>query len=136
MWPGLLNYTNMELKYFKPEEFLMDGKPVFDKMNPDFLVTLDTCRAVAGVPFKITSCYRSPSKNRQVGGSPGSMHLKGRAVDIVCADGANRAVIMKAAINLGLTVGIMEYGLHLDNRDVQIVFHYYGRYKTVKSPDE
>lgn len=114
----------------------MDGKPVFDKMDVAFLLKLDTCRDLAAVPFKITSSYRSPEKNRRVGGAPGSMHLKGRAVDIECPDGATRAVIMKAALTLGLSVGIMRDALHLDNRDPQIVFDYYTRYGSTNSPDE
>ena len=126
----------MELKYFKPSEFTMDGKPVYDKMDPDFLLKLDTCRALADVPFKITSCYRSPSKNRSVGGAPGSMHLKGRAVDIACADGETRAAIAKAALDLGLSIGIMKNAIHLDNREVQIIFHYYDRYGVGSSAEE
>lgn len=103
----------------------MDGKVVFNKMQPEFLSLLDQCRGAAGVPFIISSCYRSPEKNRRVGGSPGSMHLKGRAVDIVVTIGETRAKIMLAALTLGLTVGVMKDALHIDNRDKQIVFHYY-----------
>lgn len=126
---GAFNFLKMELRNFKPEEFTMDGKVVFHEMQPEFLALLDQCREDSGVPFKITSCYRSPEKNRRVGGSPGSMHLKGRAVDIVCPQSANRAKIMKAALALGLTVGVMPTALHLDNRDNQIVFHYYSKYQ-------
>ena len=118
----------MELKHFKPAEFTEDLRPVFDKMHPDFLLKLDTCRDLCGVPFAITSSYRSPEKNRRVGGAPGSMHLKGRAVDITCPDGVTRAIIMKTALNLGLSVGVMRNGLHLDDREEQIVFHYYQKY--------
>lgn len=114
----------------------MDGKPVFNKMNPDFLVKLDTCRELSGVPFRITSSFRTPEKNRRVGGSPGSMHLKGRAVDIECESGEDRAIIIKTALNLGLSVGVMRTGLHLDDRDVQIVFDYYKRYGEGKALEE
>lgn len=126
----------MNLKHFKPEEFTMDGKPVFNKMNPDFLVKLDTCRELSGIPFRITSSFRTPEKNRRVGGSPGSMHLKGRAVDIECESGEDRAIIIKTALNLGLSVGVMRAGLHLDDRDVQIVFDYYKRYGEGKALEE
>ena len=117
------------MKYFQESEFVMDGKPVFGRMNKAFLEKLDTCRHLAGVPFHITSSYRTPEKNRRVGGSPGSMHLKGRAVDVLCTDGIIRAAIVKAALSLGLSVGVMKNGLHLDDRDMQVVFHYYDRYK-------
>lgn len=115
----------MELKHFSPSEFTMDGKVVFDKMDTAFLALLDQCRELAGVPFIISSCYRTPSKNRKVGGSVGSLHLKGRAVDVICTMGETRAKIMKAAMELGLSVGVMPNALHLDDREDQIVFHYY-----------
>lgn len=108
----------------------MDGLPVFDNMQPEFLQLLDECRHIAGVPFKITSSYRTSEKNAQVGGSQTSMHLKGRAVDIVCTDGAKRAKIIFAALTSGLSVGIMAGALHLDNRntDKPVVFDYYKSY--------
>jgi uncharacterized protein YcbK (DUF882 family) len=126
-----------KLKYFSPSEFTMDGQPVFHKMNPAFLQLLDKCRELAGVPFVITSSYRSPSKNRRVGGSVGSMHLYGRAVDIECPDGATRWKIVKAAMSLGLSVGVMRSALHLDNREgIPTMFDYYPRYGEGVSADE
>lgn len=117
------------MKYFKESEFLMDGSQVFDKMDADFLKALDFVRESADVPFKINSSYRSPAKNRAVGGSPGSMHLLGRAVDIEARTGEIRAKIVDAALAYGLTVGIMENAIHIDNRENQILFHYYAKYK-------
>ena len=114
----------------------MDGRVVFDKMQPEFLALLDQCRQDSGVPFIINSCYRSPAKNKRVGGSPNSMHLFGRAVDITCTLPSTRAVIMKAALSLGLTVGVMRDALHLDNREKQIVFDYYKRYGESQSEEE
>ena len=121
----------MELKHFSPSEFTMIGEVVFDKMHPDFLALLDECRGRAGIPFKITSSYRSPEHNARVGGSPTSMHLKGRAVDIACTSGRMRARVMHAALGIGLTVGVMKTALHLDNRSVEspIVFDYYAKYE-------
>lgn len=117
------------MRYFNPEEFTMDGKTVFQQMDAGFLSLLDECRHIAGVSFKITSSFRTKAKNKAVGGSPNSMHLFGRAVDIVAADGVTRMKIARAALSLGLTVGVMENAVHLDNRDEQILFHYYAKYK-------
>jgi len=36
-----------------------------------------------GVPMTVTSCFRCETHNRNVGGSPNSMHLSGRAIDFV-----------------------------------------------------
>jgi uncharacterized protein YcbK (DUF882 family) len=126
----------IEMKYFKPEEFTMAGKVVFDQMDAGFLAKLDACREAAGVGFTITSSYRSPEHNRRVGGSPRSMHLKGRAVDIRVSDGAMRWAVIKAAIGLGLTVGVMRDALHLDDREGPIVFHYYKTIPAGPSGDE
>lgn len=118
------------MRYFQPHEFHCLGQPVFDKMQPEFLALLDECRHRANIAFKITSSYRDPEHNRRVGGAPNSMHLQGRAVDIACNNPAARWIIIKAAIELGLSVGIMEQALHLDNRDSKpVVFDYYKKYR-------
>jgi uncharacterized protein YcbK (DUF882 family) len=38
--------------------------------------------AETGAPLRVTSTLRTSARNRQVGGSPGSFHLRGRAVDL------------------------------------------------------
>jgi uncharacterized protein YcbK (DUF882 family) len=121
----------MEMRFFKPSEFTQKGLVVFDKMDADFLALLDECRRRAGVPFVITSSYRDPEHNARVGGAPSSWHLKGRAVDVDCVNIRARARIIKAALEVGLTVGIMQYALHLDNRNVDfpVVFDYYAKYR-------
>lgn len=116
------------MSFFKPEEFRMDGQIVFDRMNAAFLVKLAECRRLAGIAFAITSSYRSPEKNRAVGGSPSSMHLQGRAVDVVARNGVARWKIVRAALSLGLSVGIMENAVHIDDRaGTPVLFHYYAK---------
>ncbi len=117
-----------KLKFFSPSEFTQDGRNVYNKMQPEFLQMLDRCRELCGIPLVITSSYRSPSKNRMVGGSVGSLHLKGRAVDIIAIRGETRWKIVKAATEVGLSVGVMRTALHLDNRETPIIFDYYPRY--------
>lgn len=116
------------LRFFKPHEFLMDSVIVYEWMDYPFLLQLDECRALADVPFFITSAFRTASKNKDVGGGKSSMHLLGRAVDIQCTSSTDRFKIIKAATFLGLTVGIMEKAVHLDNRRTPIIFHYYDKY--------
>lgn len=115
------------MKYFTEDEFVMDGTNVFRLMDANFLALLDVCRGIAGVKFVITSSFRTLRKNLAVSGASNSLHLKGRAVDIACTNGKERARIIKAALAVGLSVGVMKNGLHLDDGDVQIVFHYYDQ---------
>jgi uncharacterized protein YcbK (DUF882 family) len=126
----------MNLKFFEQTEFTDDGVNVFSKMDAEFLRRLDRVREACGFPFQITSSYRSPEKNKRVGGSLNSMHLQGRAVDIACTNSVQRWVITREAIKEGLTVGIMPNAIHLDNRPAPILFHYYERFKAGKSKDE
>jgi hypothetical protein len=107
---------------------MMDGTPVYSKMNDAFLLKLDECRHLCGISMSISSSYRTRKKNMIVGGSPSSYHLHGRAVDILISSGSERAKIIGVALGLGLSVGIMENALHLDDRPDQVVFHYYAKY--------
>ena len=50
-------------------------------LNKELLVRLDILRKVYGGPIIITSGYRNPSHNLKVGGTPGSAHLRGEAID-------------------------------------------------------
>ncbi len=110
------------LKHFDFEEFDCptlegSGLPTTDggKMNLDFLHKLDEARELAGVPFKITSGYRSPQHNLDVGGRVGSSHIKGLAVDIACVNSHQRQKILTALIQVGFKrIGIGKTFLHTD----------------------
>lgn len=112
------------LKYFNYQEFDSpdedgSGLPTTDggKMSISFLHKLDEARAIAGVPFKITSGYRSEKHNATVGGRVGSSHLKGVAVDIHCNNSADRTKIINALVKVGLgrRIGIAKTFLHTDD---------------------
>lgn len=47
---------------------------------------LQPLRDELGTPVTITSGYRSPQLNSLVGGSKTCQHMRGEAVDFVCAD--------------------------------------------------
>ncbi len=111
----------MALKYFKLSEF--DDAPGTGKnMKKEFLTKLDKARAIADVPFKITSGYRSKETNDRLikqgyKASPNSSHLKGCAADIVCKDSATRQKIISGLIQAGFTrIGISKKGnfIHCD----------------------
>ena len=104
----------MALKYFKLSEF--DDAPGTGKnMKKDFLTKLDKARAIADVPFNITSGYRSKETNKRVGGVSTSSHLKGLAADISCKDSSTRQKIVNALIQAGFTrIGIADTFIHCD----------------------
>lgn len=112
------------MKYFKDSEFLMGGKVVFDKMDLGFLEQLELLREKVGIPLIITSSYRSPEYNKSIKGAKNSMHLYGRAVDIAVREGQIRRKIINAALDLNLTVGVAGTFLHIDNRQIPIIFTY------------
>lgn len=104
----------MALKYFKLSEF--DDAPGTGKnMKKEFLTKLDKARAIADVPFKITSGYRSKETNKRVGGVSTSSHLKGLAADISCKDSSTRQKIVNSLIQAGFTrIGIADTFIHCD----------------------
>jgi hypothetical protein len=80
-------------KYFKPSEII--------DLKPELVSLLDQARGIAGVPFKITSGYRSVLKNLLVGGKVGSAHTTGEAVDLACTDASSRYKILTALLKVG-----------------------------------
>jgi len=112
------------MRYFKIEEFVMGDENVFDKMDTDFLNILDNLRGLVGFPLTINSSYRSPEYNKSINGATHSKHMEGIAVDLHCTDSTKRAILVKGALDMGLTVGVGKTFVHVDNRPKQIMFTY------------
>lgn len=111
----------MTLKYFNLSEFdSPDHEGSHVNMDADFLQLLDKAREIAGVPFKITSGYRTKAYNESLRAkgykaSPNSSHTKGVAVDIAISSGAERWAILNALIQVGVRrFGIANGFLHAD----------------------
>lgn len=111
---------NLTLEYFKPHEFACKcGKcgGGIDRMDPWLLQLIDRARERAGVPFVITSGYRCPTHNRNVGGVADSAHVYGLAVDIRTATSQARFAVVKALLSLSARrIGISFKGnfVHVD----------------------
>ena len=111
----------MTLKYFKLSEFdcpFEEGSG--SKMNYTFLEKLDQARGLAGIPFKITSGYRTKEYNedlikRGYKASKNSSHLKGLAADISVKDSKSRFIVINSLLLAGFTrLGISDTFIHVD----------------------
>jgi len=103
-------------KYFNPKEFDSPDKPYSGlNMKKDFMNLLYVAREEAGVPFRITSGYRTVVHNRKVGGVANSSHLFGEAVDIKTKDNYERFQIVSSLIMAGFKrIGIGKNFVHVD----------------------
>lgn len=73
-------------KYFKRSEFSCRCSCGQDTVDAELLHILDTMRAVFDTPITINSGNRCFNHNHQIGGSPRSQHLLGKAADIKLRD--------------------------------------------------
>lgn len=106
------------LEFFKYEEFDSPDLPNSGRanMDRDFLQKLDSARQIAGIPFKITSGYRTEQHNEKVGGVKNSSHIKGKAVDIAISSSRERWNILQALQNAGFNrFGLAKTFIHVDN---------------------
>lgn len=102
-----------QVEHFERDEF---GRA--DGVEPDWdlVMRLDQARAIAGIPFVITSGVRSDEHNAQVGGSPSSSHLTGHAVDLRCESSRHRSLMVDALLEAGFSrIGLGPDFIHVDN---------------------
>lgn len=110
-------------KNFKVSEFACHGNGCCSTVLIDEqLVTyVQKIRDHFGKSITITSGYRCPTHNRNVGGASGSRHAKGQAADIVVT-GVKPAEVAKYAESIGiLGIGLYEtskdgHFVHIDTR--------------------
>ena len=85
--------------------------------DPDLVRLLDEARAAAGIPFVITSGLRTQERNGEVGGADASAHVTGHAVDIRCATGRHRFLILRALLEVGFRrIGVYDRHIHADTQ--------------------
>jgi len=92
----------MKLEWFNEEDFKCRCGCGFD--CPDwFKETVDEARAIAGVPFVLTSAARCLKHNKNIGSKDTSTHVDGLAVDIAYKDELYLARIVHALSRVGFT---------------------------------
>lgn len=105
-------------RYFKDDEFKRVACSVTD-CNPDSLRRLDRAREIAGVPFVLTSAYRSKASEIEKGRSGNSAHTLGRAFDVRCCSSVDRYKIVYGAIAAGFPrIGIASTFIHMDDSNL------------------
>lgn len=120
-------------KFFSEREFACPHCGM-NEIDEDFVFLLDEIREAAETPFVITSGWRCPVHNKEVGGSDTSSHLKGIAVDILTQTSHSRALILTSICTVcrrhGVLprIGIGKDFIHFDIDAEKLkpcVWHYY-----------
>lgn len=103
-------------------------------LNPRFVETLILAQRMCGIPFTITSAYRSQAYERTKGRKGSSSHCKGLAVDVSTIDSHTRFKVLVGAVLAGVPrIGVGKRFLHLDIDETKshpIIFHYYDPQNT------
>ena len=94
------------------------------KIDRRLVYKLQVIRERIDKPIYINSACRCDRHNNAVGGALNSYHLSGRAVDIACDNSLDRHELVKQSLNQGLSVGISAKFIHVDTRDIPIIFLY------------
>lgn len=125
----------MKFKYFTYKEFdCKGGEGKGENMSDDFICLLDDARELAGIPFKITSGYRTEEYNKRLmdygfQASITSSHLKGLAADIEVKSSEDRFRIIGALVSVGIyRIGIGKDFIHCDideNKKPNLIWTYY-----------
>lgn len=113
---ALIKNRSIYLRWFRLEEFNSPDDPLsYKKMEEELVKKLDFAREVAGIPFVITSGYRTKAQNKKVGGVYNSSHCKGLAADIFCDNNTNRWKIVDSLIKARFNrIGIAKNFIHVD----------------------
>jgi len=111
-----------ELPNFQSSEFDSPDLPNSgENMQREFMQMLQAARTIAGVPFKISSGYRTQAHHdsltrRGYPTAKRSAHLKGQAADILVSNSVQRAQIVSALMQAGFhRLGLADRFIHCDN---------------------
>lgn len=106
---------------FKLKEFATSGGQVqpYARIDAELVIALQHLRDHLQKPITITSSYRSPQRNKQVGGAEKSRHMSGDAVDIAVQGMSPQQLATTIEHVLGENIGLSVYKdghVHVDLR--------------------
>lgn len=104
------------MPYFNETDKAID----WEKVDKNALAMLEKARELAGIPFKITSHYRTPEHSLAVGGLHNDAHTKEpcTAFDIASVDSWQTYKIVQACLEAGfqrLGINTKNHHVHVDN---------------------
>lgn len=102
---------------FKLVEFVRHGDSPDNEQILNLIALanrLQLMRDILGKPITITSGFRSPQHNQQIGGAAGSLHLSGMAADIQVQDMGPDDVFNRLAGIWSGGLGVYDYHVHVD----------------------
>lgn len=119
--PGKFTYASQVINQNEFEGKELKGAG-YKKIDPVVLGKLLRICEQTGQSYVINSGYRSPEKNKSVGGAKMSQHMTGKAIDVqVKGSYEERAEFVVAASRAGFTgVGVYSSFIHLDIRDSRV----------------
>ena len=110
-------YINGKKTNFQIKEFACKDGTDEIKIDDELVEKLQIIRSYYNVPIIINSAYRTYQHNLDVGGSPNSQHLLGKAADIV-VKGIMPKTVGEFAKRIGFKgVGIYSNFVHVDTRE-------------------
>ncbi len=102
-------------------------------LHPDLVTKLQDLEKLVGQTLDITSGYRDPQHNKDVGGVDGSEHTydPSMAADIACHNGSLRWALVPNALKLGIVrIGIGKTFVHVGmatDKPQRVIWHYYPK---------
>ena len=99
-------------KYFSPKT---DPKIDWDKVDHYAIAMLDEARRIAGVPFRITSHYRTKEEDIKLAGFAGAhTEIKCSAFDIAYKNSVDAHAILRGLFRAGfIRIGVNFKNLHI-----------------------
>ena len=114
-------------EHFRVREFRSKDGADTILISDELVKVLEAIRSYFGKPITITSGYRTPTHNREVGGAKGSQHVKGTAADIKVKGIPTWAVAGFLEANYrNCGIGYYSTWVHVDTRGYRSLWRDYG----------